>query len=510
MRNFVTRLLSVAADVTVDHAGIAAAVLLAVLVNAQWRLVPDATPANTVAIAVGVLVGLAVIIAGWRLHPQRRAARILRRLDEAERHSAALRSKLIALGEHPPPPPPPPRQSVRIWMDGAFDMMHYGHVNAFRQGRALGTHLVVGVNSDASIAQCKGPPVMNDSERLAMIEACKFVDEVVPNVPYVMDAAYVAWVIKAYKIDYVVHGDDPCIVDGKDVYESAKALGKYKSIPRTEGVSTTEIVGRMLTLTTDHHAPTPAPPGSTTSSLASTPPGGPKATSDNHAGGGGAAAAAAPPDGLATPAPRRQTHEGASSFVRESKFITTSRMLRLFASGCASAPKGARVVYVDGGWDMFHAGHVDLLRRARSLGDFLLVGVHSDVLVNSKRGANFPIMNLNERTLSVLSCRYVGDVVIDPPWHMTREMIAALDISVVAHGSTGDSNDDEGLDPYAVPKSMGIYSELRSEHALTVDVIVSRLEANREKLQEKINRKAKIEGEYYQQRYGFETPTASA
>ena len=36
---------------------------------------------------------------------------------------------------------------IRIWMDGAFDMMHYGHMNAFRQGRALGTQLVVGINS---------------------------------------------------------------------------------------------------------------------------------------------------------------------------------------------------------------------------------------------------------------------------------------------------------------------------------------------------------------------------
>ena len=50
-------------------------------------------------------------------------------------------------------------------MDGAFDMMHYGHMNAFRQGRALGTQLIVGVNSDASIKACKGPPVMNDQER---------------------------------------------------------------------------------------------------------------------------------------------------------------------------------------------------------------------------------------------------------------------------------------------------------------------------------------------------------
>lgn len=38
-------------------------------------------------------------------------------------------------------------KEVRIFMDGAFDMMHYGHMNAFRLARSLGTHLIVGVNS---------------------------------------------------------------------------------------------------------------------------------------------------------------------------------------------------------------------------------------------------------------------------------------------------------------------------------------------------------------------------
>ena len=114
--------------------------------------------------------------------------------------------------------PAPVERPIRIWMDGAFDMMHHGHVNAFRQGRALGTHLVVGVNDDASITRCKGtPPVMNDDERLAMVGACKFVDEVVPKVPYVMSDEYVRWMIDTYRIDLVVHGDDPCIVDGRDV-----------------------------------------------------------------------------------------------------------------------------------------------------------------------------------------------------------------------------------------------------------------------------------------------------
>ena len=71
-------------------------------------------------------------------------------------------------------------------MDGAFDLMHYGHANAFRQGRALGTHLIVGVNSDESITACKGPPVMNDAERQTAVSGCKFVDEMVLDVPYVM------------------------------------------------------------------------------------------------------------------------------------------------------------------------------------------------------------------------------------------------------------------------------------------------------------------------------------
>ncbi len=53
-------------------------------------------------------------------------------------------------------------KEVRIFMDGAFDMMHYGHMNAFRKGRAMGTKLIVGVNSDDTITTCKGAPVMND------------------------------------------------------------------------------------------------------------------------------------------------------------------------------------------------------------------------------------------------------------------------------------------------------------------------------------------------------------
>jgi len=329
---------------------------------------------------------------------------------------------------------------------------------------------VVGVNDDESITQCKGPPLMCNAERIAMVEGCKWVDEVVPNVPYIMSDEYVRWVIQKFRIDYVVHGDDPCIVDGRDVYESAQRLGKYRTIPRTEGISTTEIVGRMLLLSRQHH-----------SSFGSE---------------------ASPDEADAAAAPAAAQH---GTFVRESNFMTTSRMLNTFAEGCLAAAPGARVVYVDGAWDMFHAGHVDFLRRAKALGDYLLVGVHNDAVVNRHRGSNFPVMNLNERVLSVLSCKHTGDVLIDPPWHMTREMIAALNVSVVAHGTTHDENDDGGRDPYEVAKSLGIFVTLPSDRELTVDSIVYRIQKKHERLTAKVAKKMASEREYYNNRYGFDS-----
>ena len=52
-------------------------------------------------------------------------------------------------------------KETTVWMDGAFDVMHFGHANAFRQGRTLGTRLVVGVNSSSTIEQAKGARAVN-------------------------------------------------------------------------------------------------------------------------------------------------------------------------------------------------------------------------------------------------------------------------------------------------------------------------------------------------------------
>ena len=54
------------------------------------------------------------------------------------------------------------------------------------------------------------------------------------------------------------------------------------------------------------------------------------------------------------------------------------------------------------------------------------MGVFSDQVVNSYRGANYPIMNLNERVLSVMGCKFVNDVLLDAPFDLTEDIIASL------------------------------------------------------------------------------------
>jgi ethanolamine-phosphate cytidylyltransferase len=103
----------------------------------------------------------------------------------------------------------------------------------------------------------------------------------------------------------------------------------------------------------------------------------------------------------------------------------TANFIQLFSHPTRARPKGAKVVYIDGAWDMFHAGHIATLKTAKAKGDYLIVGVFNDELVNRHRGANMPILNLNERVLSVLACKHVDDVLIDAPWVITEQVLHA-------------------------------------------------------------------------------------
>jgi len=161
---------------------------------------------------------------------------------------------------------------------------------------------------------------------------------------------------------------------------------------------------------------------------------------------------------------------------------------------------------MDGSFDMFHPGHSAALREAKKLGDYLIVGVHNDQVVNRIRGMNYPILNMQERVLSVLACRYVDDVVIDAPYVITREMISSLNISLVCVGSNAYRS--PLVTPIAEEKKrmeiagkMGILREINSTSTYTINVTVKRIINESERFISKVQKKSAAEAEYYKQRY---------
>ncbi|KAJ1921668.1 choline phosphate cytidylyltransferase [Mycoemilia scoparia] len=351
------------------------------------------------------------------------------------------------------------RKPVRVWVDGCFDMMHFGHANALRQARAMGDYLIVGVHSDEEIEKNKGPCVMKEDERYAAVAACKWVDEVVPNAPYITQLE----TLDKYDIDFVVHGDDiTTAADGSDCYQLVKDAGRYKECKRTEGISTTELVGRMLLLTRDHHYRNLRKSNSPIKGV----------------------------DGEAV-----SEFSRSSSFnekpISISHYLSTSKKIVQFSSEREPEP-GDKVVYVDGAFDLFHVGHIEFLKRARQLGDYLLVGIHDDKTVNAIKGGNYPVMNLQERVLAVLQCRYVDEVIIGAPYSVTEDVLKKVyRVDVVTHGVGNTPIDLDGTDPYALPKSRGMYQEIDHPRLdLTTSTIIDRIIQFRSRFEERQKRKA--------------------
>uniref|UniRef100_A0AAX7VZE1 ethanolamine-phosphate cytidylyltransferase n=1 Tax=Astatotilapia calliptera TaxID=8154 RepID=A0AAX7VZE1_ASTCA len=305
------------------------------------------------------------------------------------------------------------RRRIRVWCDGCYDMVHYGHSNQLRQAKAMGDYLIVGVHTDSEISKHKGPPVFTQEERYKMVRAIKWVDEVVEGAPYVTTLE----TLDKYNCDFCVHGDDITLtVDGKDTYEEVKKSGRYRECKRTQGVSTTDLVGRMLLMTKAHHSNID--------------------TSDyqEHTDNFG--------------------KKGHSPWTGVSQFLQTSQKIIQFASGQEPQP-GETIIYVAGAFDLFHIGHVDFLEAVHKLAEkpYIIVGLHFD--------------------------QYVSEVVIGAPFAVTKDLLDHFKVDLVCHGKTEIYPDKDGSDPYAEPRRKGILRTVDSGNSLTTDAIVQRIIKNR-------------------------------
>lgn len=353
------------------------------------------------------------------------------------------------------------------------------------------------------------------------MDACRWVTSSVPYAPYVTSLPW----ISHYGCQYVVHGDDiTSDSSGEDCYRFVKAAGRFKVVKRTPAISTTDLVGRMLLCTKAHFI---------------------KSFQNMLSGSEGPGTAeerkllgrdmmerirvyASDASGL---------HPGsdvwfwnASKEAREDHTAEEKGSFDPLIRGSKPKP-GQRVVYVDGGFDLFSSGHIEFLRQVikteeelamkegwfeteateerKGKGDdygpvFVVAGVHDDEVINDWKGVNYPIMNIFERGLCVLQCKvcerhairpnfadrykYIHAVIFGAPFTPTKTYLTSLPWGTpdaVYHGPT--SFMPLTYDPYAAAKELDIYKEIGTHDFADVNAeqIVQRILKSRAMYEER-------------------------
>lgn len=138
-----------------------------------------------------------------------------------------------------------------VFTNGCFDILHPGHIYTLTHAKALGDVLIVGINSDASVKRLKGErrPILNQNERAVMLAALQAVDYVTvfeEDTPFAL--------IQLLQPQILVKGGDWAsqTVVGQDLVEAHG--GKVVLIPYQEGLSTTEIIEKILAVYRSPHS----------------------------------------------------------------------------------------------------------------------------------------------------------------------------------------------------------------------------------------------------------------
>jgi D-beta-D-heptose 7-phosphate kinase/D-beta-D-heptose 1-phosphate adenosyltransferase len=118
----------------------------------------------------------------------------------------------------------------------------------------------------------------------------------------------------------------------------------------------------------------------------------------------------------------REMADAVAEQAQTAKVVTQKDISRLLSS---RRIQGARVVFTNGCFDIFHAGHLKSLSEAAKLGDILVVGINSDASVTRIKGPERPVMSRQDRVDLVSALSFVDYVVVfeeDTPLELIEEV----------------------------------------------------------------------------------------
>jgi cytidyltransferase-like protein len=137
---------------------------------------------------------------------------------------------------------PTENRTVRVYVDGTFDMFNAAHALQLRQAKLAfpSVYLTVGIFSDelCQTYQCQSPLKVSHAERCEVVRHCRWVDEIIPDAPWAVDDQF----ILQRKFDYLALAEGMSVDPSCDKfrlkgYDTLKKIGRVIPTRRTSGVA---------------------------------------------------------------------------------------------------------------------------------------------------------------------------------------------------------------------------------------------------------------------------------
>ena len=135
-------------------------------------------------------------------------------------------------------------------------------------------------------------------------------------------------------------------------------------------------------------------------------------------------------------------------------------------------------IYIDGIYDLFHAGHITTLKNVKNMKKdvYLIVG-----LINDKEATNYkrtPIINENNRYIMLDSCKYVDKVIKNAPLVIDNNFINENNIDLVVHSFNNKNDENNQSKFFKIPIELGKYKTIEYSYIESTTNIINKIKNN--------------------------------